>query len=220
MFHLTQLPDQPAIYYHASADQAVFLRREDFQKYLKLLSGSKQKYSFQLLAYSLTTSDVHLLIEPGSFPPEKIIHFIHHQYAFYIKKKYGISRPVFSDSRTLPVLNTRSCLEICKYIHLFPFLTERCSRPLLYRWNSYQAYILNTSLDLTDKSLIYSYFPLETQSSMQEFHEREISLFASPVDMKSFLAAYVETAFQFALGFNTPGISQTFLLSSPAPERG
>jgi hypothetical protein len=220
MFHLNQLPDPPAIYYHASAEQPVFLRREDFQKYLKLLSEAKQKYSFQLLSYSLTTADVHLLIAPGSFTHEKIFQFIHYHYAFYIKKKYGISRPVFPDSRTLPVLNSRSCLEICKYIHLFPFLTERCSRPLLYRWNSYQAYILNTSLDLTDKSLLYSYFPSETLPSMQEFHEKEISLFASPVDMQCFLTAYVETAFQFALGSNAPGISQSFLWSSPAPERG
>jgi len=75
--------DVPSGLYHVivrgNERKAVFRDDTDRSKYLKRLSGYREKFGFQLLAFCLMDNHVHLAIETGQVPLSKIsMGSVHH----------------------------------------------------------------------------------------------------------------------------------------------
>ena len=67
--------------------QTTFKERDDFQKYMGILSSYKQRYDFLLYAYILMNNHVHLLIETVQTPLSKILQGINQSYTMYFNRK-------------------------------------------------------------------------------------------------------------------------------------
>ncbi|MDO8282839.1 MAG: transposase [Thermodesulfovibrionia bacterium] len=121
--------------------QKIFKGKNDFLKYLEILTGYKQRYKFLLYSYVLMSNHLHLLIETQSFPLSKILQGINQSYTMYFNKRYKTVGHLFQ-GRYKAILCDRDgyLLSLIKYIHLNPVRAEMTKRPDEYPWSSHQCY--------------------------------------------------------------------------------
>ncbi|MBI5327113.1 MAG: transposase [Deltaproteobacteria bacterium] len=133
-------------FYHVitrgNQQQKTFKERNDFQKYMEILSSYKQKYNFLVYAYILMSNHVHLLIETAQTPLSKILQGINQSYTMYFNRKYKTSGHLFQ-GRYKAILCDRDeyLLVLIKYIHHNPVRAKIVERPDEYEWSSYRHYV-------------------------------------------------------------------------------
>jgi len=69
--------------------QTIFIKDEDYQKYLYFLKKYKKRYKFKLYGFCLMPNHVHLVMEVDN--PDKlskVMHGINLSYAIYFNYKY------------------------------------------------------------------------------------------------------------------------------------
>ncbi|MBI5049029.1 MAG: transposase [Deltaproteobacteria bacterium] len=133
-------------FYHVitrgNQQQKTFKERDDFQKYMEILSSYKQKYNFLVYAHILMSNHVHLLIETVQTPLSKILQGINQSYTMYFNRKYKTSGHLFQ-GRYKAILCDRDeyLLVLIKYIHHNPVRAKMVERPDEYEWSSYRHYV-------------------------------------------------------------------------------
>ena len=133
--------------------QDIFHDFEDFNKFIKILDDSKEKYDFVLYAYCLMTNHVHLLIKQGSEPLETIFKSIGIKYVYYYNLKYKRSGSLFQDRfKSLPVDDDEYFISALRYIHNNPVKASMVSHCGDYQYSSFNDYINNSGI--TDKSFV------------------------------------------------------------------
>jgi putative transposase len=170
---------------------AGFLEEANRFKFLALVSEAKTIFSFHLHAYSLTPRRTLLLIETAA-PPGAVIRFLQNAYRQYLTDKYPAeSRAMKIHYIEQKVWTRHFFIELCKFIHLAPCFEGLCSRPSEWKWSSYDSYIHIKPASLTDRALLYSFFPAETLSALRTFHERELESGTAAGDLFAIYTSYL-----------------------------
>lgn len=68
--------------------QKIFRDKDDYLKYLEVLTHYKEQYGFYLYAYLLMSNHVHLLIETQEISLSKILQGINQKYTMYFNWRY------------------------------------------------------------------------------------------------------------------------------------
>jgi len=122
--------------------QKIFKDKDDFLKYLEILSNYKTRYKYFLYAFILMNNHVHLLIETQEIPLSKILQGINQSYTTYFNRKYKTLGHLFQ-GRYKAILCDRDeyLLSLVKYIHLNPVRAKIVKTPDEYQWSSHHSYI-------------------------------------------------------------------------------
>jgi len=122
--------------------QKVFKDKDDFLKYLEILSNYKNRYKYFLYAYMLMNNHVHLLIETQEIPLSKILQGINQSYTTYFNRKYKtVGHLVQGRYKAILCDRDEYLLSLVKYIHLNPVRARIVITPDEYQWSSHHSYI-------------------------------------------------------------------------------
>ena len=145
------MPRKPRIefegaFYHVitrgNQRQKIFRDTADYEKYLRVLTVYKNRYSYRLYAYVLMGNHVHLLIETGETPLSKVLQGINQSYTLYFNRRYKTIGHLFQ-GRYRAILCDRDnyLLALLKYIHKNPLRAGIAETLETYQWSSHRAYI-------------------------------------------------------------------------------
>lgn len=122
--------------------QKIFKDKQDYTKYLKILSDYKGRYKYLMYAYVLMNNHVHLLIQTQETPLSKILQGINQRYTIYFNKKYKTIGHLFQGRYKAILCNKDEYLLILlKYIHLNPVRAGIVKDADKYEWSSHHYYI-------------------------------------------------------------------------------
>src|SRR5512139_418885 len=164
----------PGALYHVlgwgNEKKGVFLDDEDRHACLKRIQHYKEEIGFNLYAYVLMPSHIHLLIETNQIPLSKIMLQINLTYTQYFNRKYDRLGHVFQ-GRYKALLCDRDeyLLALVRYIHLNPVRAHLVEGLRQFRWSSHHEY-LNGRAEMTDAEAILKMFSpdLPTARKMYE----------------------------------------------------
>lgn len=121
--------------------QIIFEEEFDYQKFLFILSDSKDKYDVDIYAYCLMDNHIHLLLYASK---DSISHFfqsLESRFVRWYNTKYERSGHLFQERfHSRVVENTDYYLNTLVYIHNNPVKAGCCRYPSEYRWSSYNAF--------------------------------------------------------------------------------
>jgi putative transposase len=125
--------------------QKVFKDKDDFLKYLEILSNYKIRYKYFLYAFVLMNNHLHLLIETQEILLSKILQGINQSYTTYFNRKYKTVGHLFQ-GRYKAILCDRDeyLLSLVKYIHSNPVRAKIVKTPDEYQWSSHHSYTKRT----------------------------------------------------------------------------
>ena len=128
--------------------QNIFEDAEDYRKMLGLLKEYQQVCGYSLFAYCLMSNHMHLLLQPGDEPLEKIFRRLGASYVYWFNTKYERSGHLFQDRyKSEPVKDDGHFLTVIRYIHMNPVKAGKCQRPEDYPYSSFSDYFTNGLID-------------------------------------------------------------------------
>jgi putative transposase len=120
--------------------QTIFIKEEDYQKYLYFLKKYKKRYKFKLYCFCLMPNHIHLMMEvddPNKL--SKIMHGINLSYAIYFNYKYKKSGHLWQDRFISKIICKNSYLIDCiNYIEANPIRANLTENLIEYPWSSYR----------------------------------------------------------------------------------
>lgn len=120
----------------------VFFEDRDREKFLEILSKTKERYSYLLHAYALMGNHYHLLIETPKANISQIMQNINTSYTVYVNRKYQRSGHLFQGRfKGIIVDKDEYLVTLSRYIHLNPVRAGIVEKPDDYRWTSYAVHI-------------------------------------------------------------------------------
>lgn len=147
--------------------QDIFLESQDYNKFLKDLKETKEKYGYQIYAYVLMTNHIHLIIYDKNDIFSKAIQSLAIRYSYYFNKKYLRNGHLFQNRFLSKEIDTESyLLNLQRYIHQNPF-KEGLSKIEDYKWSSYQEYMQKAQI--VDTELILSLFSNDRNRAIELF---------------------------------------------------
>lgn len=141
--------------------QDIFFDKQDYNKFIKEIKNTKEKYQYGIYAYCLMPNHVHIEMRDNEGCIEKIMKSLMVAYASYYNKKYDRVGHVFQDRYlSKEVENDEYVLDLQRYIHQNPqkagiFKTEE------YKWSSYKDYI--TKSGITDIQYVMKLLDMEVE---------------------------------------------------------
>lgn len=150
-----------------NAKQDIFLDKQDFSKFLKEISKTKEKYQYELYTYCLMTNHVHLILYDKNDNLSKAFQSLTVSYSSYWNKKYERVGHLFQNRFLSKNVETVGYLKnLCRYIHQNP-VKAGISTMEKYQWSSYQEYINEEKI--IDKSQILKLFQNDETEAKKEF---------------------------------------------------
>jgi putative transposase len=130
----------------------VFEDREDFEKYLAILSRYKAKGGFLLYHWALMNNHVHLLLETTENSSlTKIMQGINLSYTLWFNRKYRRVGHLWQDRfRSYPVERDEYLLECGRYIERNPLRAGLVQCPGEYLWSSFKVHAEGRVDGITD----------------------------------------------------------------------
>ena len=126
--------------------QDIFFEEQDYKKFIKEISNTKEKYKYELFAYCLMTNHVHLILFDKNDNLSKTIQSLSVSYSSYFSKKYDKIGHLFQNRFFSKCVETREYLiQLCRYIHQNPVKAEICKNPKNYYFSSYNEYFKTTT---------------------------------------------------------------------------
>jgi REP element-mobilizing transposase RayT len=122
--------------------QKIFRDKEDYRRYLDILSNYKRRYHFALYGYVLMSNHVHLLIETKDTPLSKILQGVNQRYTMHFNKRYRtVGHLLQGRYKALLCDKDAYLLSLVKYIHLNPVRAKIAKTAEEYPWSSHRLYI-------------------------------------------------------------------------------
>ncbi|MFT4216374.1 MAG: transposase [Micropruina sp.] len=116
---------------------AIFLEDEDFERFLRALSVTKNTSGCLVLAYCLMTNHVHLVVRTAHEPLATVMKRLGVRYAGWFNRKYGRVGHLFQDRfRSRPVDTDEYLLTLLRYVWANPVEAGLADRAESYRWSS------------------------------------------------------------------------------------
>lgn len=152
-----------------NAKQDIFLEKQDYEKFIKEICNTKEKYQYELYAYCLMTNHVHFIIYDKNEKLSKILQSLTVSYSSYWNKKYDREGHLFQNRFLSKNIETEGYLKTaCRYIHQNPSKSG-IAKMEKYLWSSYQEYIGQDKL--IDKKKILTLFGKELKEAFDNFIE-------------------------------------------------
>lgn len=151
----------------------IFHSKNDYERYLDLLSRYKARYHYRLYAYVLMPNHLHLLIETAEIPLSKTMQGLQQSYTAFFNRKYGAVGHLFQ-GRYKAILCDRDAylLTLVKYIHLNPLRARIVTRADEYPWSSHHAYLHKTQRpDLIDTDFVLGLFDTRKPSAIRRYQD-------------------------------------------------
>jgi len=128
--------------------QSVFLDREDYEEYLRLLSKYKRRYKFKLYCFCLMPNHVHLIIEvQAPIMLKKIFQSLNLSYTLYFNCKYNKVGHLWQDRFKSRLIQKDTYLLDCiNYIENNPLRASLTSHIREYPWASYIFRVTNNKI--------------------------------------------------------------------------
>lgn len=122
-------------------NEEIFKDKEDYDTYIRLLAKYKQQYNFNVFAYCLVPTFLHLLIElKEGLLISNILHDIHSAYTRYFNSKYLKKGHVFQERYRMSIIEKEgNLLLLINYAHLVPKRIA-LSKGLDHPYSSYAVY--------------------------------------------------------------------------------
>ncbi len=157
------------IIWRGNDKQDIFLDNQDYKKFIKELTHTKEKYHYQLYAYCLMTNHIHLILFDKENNFSKAMQSLAVSYSSYFRKKYDKVGHLFQNRFLSKCIQTREYLiQLCRYIHQNP-VKAKIAKVDEYRWSSYQEFIHKNKLVNTE--IIMSMFGEAKQDAVKNFVE-------------------------------------------------
>ena len=121
--------------------QTIFEEEQDMNMFMTQLKRCKDISDFKLYAFCLMPNHVHLLMETGEEPLERIFKRLGGSYAIWYNRKYERVGHLFQDRfKSEKVENEPYFTTVFRYIMQNPMKAGLESRPGTYKWSSFRAY--------------------------------------------------------------------------------
>ena len=165
------------VYNRGSRKGKVFLSKENYDYFLRLVKANSDKYSTSIIAYCLMPNHYHLLLfqrEGGSI--SKTLQTTLNSYVQAVNKRYRFSGSLFQGKvKSILVETDKYLVHLVRYIHLNPVKAKLVLLPIQWEHSDYSRWVEDCnpsdSLTLSDGflGLRDSYFGRGT--NYQEFVE-------------------------------------------------
>ena len=147
--------------------QDIFFEEQDYNKFIKEVKNTKEKYKYELFAYCLMTNHVHMVLFDKNDNLSKIMQSLAVSYSSYFSKKYDKVGHLFQNRFYSKCVETREYLiQLCRYIHQNP-VKANIARTEEYSWSSYKEYIKQNKI--TETKMIMSIFGVTKTESIKNF---------------------------------------------------
>lgn len=150
-----------------NAKQDIFLEKQDYNKFMKEMERTKEKYQYELYAYCLMTNHVHLVLYDKMDQLSKLLQSLMISYSSYWNKKNERVGHLFQNRFLSKSVETESYLKtVCRYIHQNP---EKSGMAKIqeYPWSSYQEYVGKEKL--IDKAQVLDLFASNEKEAIDNF---------------------------------------------------
>ncbi|MEA3249198.1 MAG: transposase [Patescibacteria group bacterium] len=126
--------------------QQIFNCSSDYQKFIEILSHTKEKRPFKLYHYALMPNHYHLHIEcTAESKLPTIMKIINHRYSMFHKTKYHRFGRLWEDRYWSELIKDEYHAAMCgPYIELNPVRAGFVSKPDDWQWSSYESYLNKT----------------------------------------------------------------------------
>jgi putative transposase len=136
----------PGCLYHVIARgnnrQTLFGGPDDCRKFLDLLEEALVRHAFELHAFCLMTTHLHLLVQMREAPVSRLAHLVCFRYSRWINRREGRTGHLFERRhRSIMVKSDRQLLMLLRYIHRNPVEAGLVTDPGLHPWSSHRAYL-------------------------------------------------------------------------------
>lgn len=133
----------------------VFLKSEDYDKFLELLADMKKVYNITVHAYCLMTNHYHILIETKDENISEAIQFLNSFYSMYFNKEYKRSGHLWQGRFSSYFLYDDAHFWIVtKYIERNPIKAKMVNKVDAYVYQSFYLWKNNKNLSLLEDSMI------------------------------------------------------------------
>ncbi|MEW6375314.1 MAG: transposase [Thermodesulfobacteriota bacterium] len=151
----------------------IFYDASDRERFLKILSRTKERYGFLLHAYALMDNHYHLLMETPKANLSQIMQNINTSYTVYVNRKYQRSGHLLQGRfKGIIVDKDRYLVALSRYIHLNPVRVKLVKRPIEYPWTSYRAFMdQKAENSLVDTGETLSYFSKRRNRAVRAYRE-------------------------------------------------
>lgn len=148
----------------------IFHAREDWQRFLSLLTRQKELLPFYLYAYCLMTNHIHLLIERMSDDIGRIMHRVLTGYTQYYNRRYRRSGHVLQGRhKAILCQSDRYLMKLVSYIHLNPVRAKMVEFPEDYPYSSHRAYMDLEPAGIVDVDPVLRHFGPRRAVARQRF---------------------------------------------------
>ena len=133
--------------------QPVFIAKDDYQKYLTILTRYKKRYHFWLYGWCLMNNHVHLLLEPNSAYATitAIMRRINLSYTIWFNSRYGKVGHLWQDRFKSYIIEKDQYLTSCiNYIEQNPIRANLVDSPEKYLFTSYRYRVLGIKNEILD----------------------------------------------------------------------
>lgn len=149
--------------------QDIFLDKQDLLKFIKEVERTKEKYEYEIYAYSLMSDHVHIIIYDKNNNMSIAMQSLEISYSLYFNKKYERKGHLFDNRFRNKIVEDRNYLKnLVRYIHKNP--ENAGLKP--YEWTSYNEYLYNEKI--ISKNLILKLFGntfIEAINNFKIFHK-------------------------------------------------
>ena len=151
--------------------QQVFFDVEDYFRFLSVLGMCKGICGFKIYAYCLMDNHIHLLIQEGEEPLDKVFKRIGVRFVGWYNAKYKRCGNLFQGRfKSIPVNDDEYFITVMRYIHQNPVkagIVKKCSD---YDFSSYNAYFATAPLVDTDFAM-----SLMSLSQFEKLHNEAVN---------------------------------------------
>ncbi|MHC1719541.1 MAG: transposase [Clostridiaceae bacterium] len=138
---------------------SLFLDRNDYKVYLKILEKVIEQTDFKVYCYCLMTNHIHLEIETNEINIGDIMKLINTRYAIYFNSKYCMDGHLFQGRYGAELIERDDYIvKVSRYIHLNPVKANIVASPEEYEWSSYRMLIGEIEKKLISSEKLLSFF--------------------------------------------------------------
>lgn len=151
--------------------QKIFLADTDRKKYLETVKTAKETDHFELYAYCLMDTHIHMVMKVVGNGLQQSMRRINSSYAGYFNWKYDRVGHLFQNRyRSEEILTEKQLLATIRYVHNNPCKAGLVSYPLDYPWSSYHMYCEGMSPGMIEREFILGHFSDNLHEAESQFH--------------------------------------------------
>lgn len=144
--------------------QDIFIDKQDYLKFIKEVERTKEKYKYEIYAYSFMNDHVHFVIYDKNDNISIVIQSLNVSYSSYFNKKYERTGHLFENRFKSKAIENEGYLKnVVRYIHKNPG-NAGLKR---YEWTSYNEYLYKEKL--INKDIVIKIFGEDKDSSINNF---------------------------------------------------